>query len=256
MLDQHLYEGFSDCVAQIERDFGADFAINATQPVLFFRGENSVYEKTESSMKRFLTEEDGLTMRPFDYASPFIDFEDEYAEHHASEHGLTEEEGKGFVQHYGFTTDLFDITPSIEMARFFANYLNSEAPIGMIGVFPREDLEQHFVVTDLSKHPVAQRPRNQVAYSARPISRILDLKAPYCDEHLHCRWYKFRKSKEDLAFAMGRKTLAYPTEDEISNLFGLDFDRYFRGHWAYGRMDQRTRELVDGILERVRRNLR
>lgn len=95
MIVGEIFSDIERCRAQIEADFDVDLLDNVKNVSVLMRGENSVYEKTEPSMKRFLTEDDGRTMKPFYYASPFIDFEDIYAEYHSERYGLDPEEGAG-----------------------------------------------------------------------------------------------------------------------------------------------------------------
>ena len=207
-------------------------------------------------MKRFLTAEDGRTMRPFHLVSPFIDFEDIYSEFHGEEHGLSQEEGIGFLQHYGFPTDVFDFSPSVENTRFFAAHGRDTEPLALIGVFPRAQLEAHFTVTDLSCHPFAQRPRRQLAYAGSPPPGIIDLKSPKCSSLVQSRWYVFRKSESDLEFARSHVTLAYPSEAEIAHFFGADFDEFFETHWTASRWTEEQRHLVHEKLSSIRGQLK
>ena len=195
------------------------------------RGENDIYPKTESSMKRFLTIEDRY-MRSFDEATPFIDFEDTFADFHAERTGLTYEEGVGFLQHYGFPTGLFDLSPSIDNARFFACHGSEDKPVGVIGVFPREGVQAHFEVTDLSKHPFALRPRRQSAYAARAPAGIIDLKSDLCSAITGAKWYSFNKSEIDHDFVKNHLDWTYPSENELTSFFSDHFFQYFREHWV------------------------
>jgi hypothetical protein len=256
MIFEQICANFRDCLACIERDFRVDLSRNMEDPVVLMRGEHFPYEKTESSMKRFLTADDGKTMRPFHYVSPFIDFEDIYAEFHATRHQLDMEEGAGFLQHYGFPTDLFDLSPSVETARFFAAHGRQDESIGIVGVFNRQDIEAHFTITNLSRHPFALRPQAQVAYAARPTTGIVDLKDPRCDNLFKSTWYRFRKSADDLQFASSRVETTYPTENEIAHFFGRDLDEFFQSHWTYEEMTPEQRSLVCTKLDAIRNQLK
>ena len=207
-------------------------------------------------MKRFLTADDGKTMRPFYIVSPFIDFEDIYAEYHSTTHNLTEEEGAGFLQHYGFPTDLFDFSPSFETARFFAAHGRETDPVGIVGVFRYNELEEHFTITDLSEHPFAFRPRNQHAFAGRPGPGVIDLKSTRCDALFTSRWYRFKKSAADLAFAAERVSLTYPTEAEIAYFFSRDLENFVKEHFTYALMTNEQRSLVHDKLESIRNQLK
>ena len=77
MIYEPIFPNFEACKSSIESDFGLNLEINKLDdPTVLLRGESQYYEKTDSSMKRFLSEKDGLRMKPFYFVSPFIDFED------------------------------------------------------------------------------------------------------------------------------------------------------------------------------------
>jgi hypothetical protein len=206
-------------------------------------------------MKRFLTDEDKQTMKPFYYVSPFIDFEEIYADYHAEENGLSAEEGVGFLQHYGFPTDLFDLSPSIETARFFATYGRETDPIGIIGAFNWREMEDHFKITDLSNHPFALRPKNQCAFAGRPARGIVDLKSEGCDLLFTSRWYSFKKSSIDLAVAADRASILYPSENEIAFFFPKVLDDFIKNHFTYALMTDEQRGFVQDKINSIRKTL-
>jgi FRG domain len=255
MIQNYVCADFSECRSRIEDDFKIDLGGNLKNKDVLLRGENFPYEKSESSMKRFLTEEDGMTMKPFYYVSPFIDFEDIYAEYHSEEHDLSAEEGAGFLQHYGFPTDLFDLSPSFETARFFATHGRETDPIGIVGAFDWKQMGAHFEITDLSNHPVALRPKNQRAFAGRPGPGIIDLKSATCDLLFTSRWYPFRKSSADLAFAAERVSTAYPSEREIAFFFPQDLDDFIKDHFTYALMTDEQRGLVQDKINSIRGSL-
>lgn len=255
MIYEHIYSDIYECQSQIEKDFKIDLEKNTASLTVLMRGENYPYQKTESSMKRFLTAEDGKTMKHFDDVSPFIDFEDIYAKFHSERYRLNEEEGVGFLQHYGFPTDLFDLSLAFATARFFAVFGRTDEPIGIIGVFDKRELERHFTITDLSRHPFALRPKQQVAYAARPYASIIDLKSERCDELFTSKWYKFYKCKDDFAFVSNHEQLIYPTEAELAHFFGRDFDEFFKSHWAHQEMTEAQQNLVLQKLDAIRNQL-
>ena len=253
MILDYICTDASECRARIEEDFKIDLKRNPRNREVLLRGENFPYEKSESSMKRFLTADDAKTMRPFYLVSPFIDFEDIYAEYHSTEHGLTAEEGAGFLQHYGFPTDLFDFSPDFEIARFFAAHGREKDPVGIIGVFSWREMDAHFTITDLSRHPFALRPKNQRAFAGRPGPGIIDLKSASCDRLFKSRWYRFRKSSDDLAFAADRVSIIYPTETEIAYFFPRHLDEFVKSHFAYEHMTDEQRGLALAKIDDIRK---
>ena len=256
MIIDNIFNDISECRYQIEKDFKVNLSNNLNDQIVLMRGENFPHDKTESSMKRFLTSEDGKTMKPFHYVSPFIDFEDIYAEFHSETYGLSEDEGVGFLQHYGFPTDLFDLSPSFETASFFASYGRASDPIGIIGVFDWKELCNYCLITDLTNHPFALSPKKQAAYAARPKHGINDLKDSRCDSLFTSRWYKYYKNARDFSFAEKNESQIYPTESELAHFFGKEFDEFFKNHWAYKEMQLDQRNLVIQKLNDIRNQLK
>lgn len=255
MTKDKVFKSLQECRAEIECDFGIDLSSNIKTCPVLLRGESHVYEKSESSMKRLLTAGDDQSIVGYYFAQPFIDFEDVYAEYHSEKHGLSHEEAVGFLQHYGFPTDLLDVTPSFDTARFFACYEKEDKPVGILGVFDKTLMEEYFSITDLSKDPIADRPRNQNAYVARPGPGLHDLKGAVCDAKCSPRWYRFVKSKEDFAYVEEKKRWIYPSKEEIAYFFGKDLDDYFRHHANYEAMTADERRRVFEKLEKIRMGL-
>ncbi|MGF6440103.1 FRG domain-containing protein [Paraburkholderia youngii] len=255
MMFKTVLKGLDDCRARIENDFQVDLSTNGTDGYLLLRGENRCYDQTETSLKRSLTSHDGF-MRPFNETAPFIDFEDIYTDFLVEDRGLDDGHAKGFLQHYGVPTNLFDLTPSFEVARFFATYGGEESPIGVIGAFVRHELAEHLLITDLSGHPFAARPRRQLAFTAAPPPGITDLKSPSLDPLFTVRWYVFTKTVDDLATARRNATYLYPDEAEIEYFFGRDLDHFIQGHWAFGDADTNAIAAIQRQVELTRRALR
>jgi hypothetical protein len=248
MIFGKILDGIDEVHAQIQNDFDIDLQQNLSVATVLMRGEHAVFPKTEAAMKRFLTAEDGKTMRPFNIVSAFVDFEEIYAEFHSEQHGLSIEEGTGFLQHYGFPTDVFDLSPCFNTARFFATYDKPEEQIGIIGAFERATLKGSFKITDLSHHPFALRPARQLAYSARPLGQIKNLKDPLCDARFKSVWYKFYKSPADLDFAKRNLAYVYPSEGEIDFFFGSDVQDFVTAHCTFEEM---TNDQKKAVLEKV-----
>ena len=250
MLHESIFDDFAACSQQIAHDF--DFPLSANslaKPTILLRGESRPWPKTESSMKRFLVQDDGKTMKPLHYVSPFIDFEDIYVDYLSKQFATTEDEAHGFLQHYGFPTDLFDVSPCIDTARLFAVNTNPNQ-VGMIGAFSVRKLQNYFTVIDLSRHSFAERPRRQVAYSIKPHRGSYDLKD---DQHdFGARWYRFKKTCSDVTFARDRRTLMFPSEEELTQLFGQHLRQFLESHWTQNSSDgDPYRSLVMAKLDAI-----
>ena len=253
MFHEQVFDDFEACSQQISRDFDLPLSTNSlAHPTILLRGESRPWPTTESSMKRFLVQDDGRTMKPFHYVSPFIDFADIYAEYLRQRFGATEDEAHGFLQHYGFPTDLFDVSPCIDTARLFAVDTNPN-DVGVIGAFSVRKLQKYFVVVDLSRHSFAERPRRQVAYSIKAHRGSYDLKDGPRD--LGIRWYRFQKTCDDVTFARDRRTLMFPSEKELTQLFGHDLRQFLEAHWTQTDDDgYRHRPLVMDKLDAILRD--
>ncbi len=234
-----IQDSFDACIARIEEDFDIQLsAHDHAEPAVLLRGESCPWPTTESSMHRFSVQDDGKTMKSPGLVMPFYDFQEDYSDYLAERFGTTRDDALGFLQHYGFPTDLFDVSPSSTTARFFATNQHPEK-CGTIGVFPVPKLKNHFKVIDLSRRAFADRPRRQTAYAIKPHNGSWDLKNEESHECLGVRWYRFRKSAEDRAFARDRKALLLPSAREVDLLFGEDLRQYMESHWTRRHEDWR-----------------
>ena len=252
MIHSKIFDSFSDCLKQIENDLGVQLSTNDSDfPNCLLRGESFPWPKTESSMKRFMVADDGVTAKPFLFVSPFLDFVDLYACYLREKVGATEYLALGFLQHYGFPTDLFDFSPCVDTVHFFScNGYPQE--IGMVCAFSVEEMQGHFSIVNLSRHPFADRPRQQKAYVVKPFEDNCDLKDTHAGSM--ARWYRFRKSCEDLAFAKGRQRLIYPTEAEKSLFLGNDLRKFIKSHWTQNKKHQHlvvVLKKLDSILQNI-----
>ena len=252
MSHDQVFDNFGACARQIESDFGIELSANdLTAPKILLRGESFPWPKTESSMHRFLVQEDGKTAKPFHLVSPFVDFEEIYVQYLTERFRTTENEGFGFLQHYGFPTDLFDVSPSADTARFFAVNDHPDA-CGNVGVFPVRRLQMCFDIIDLTGHSFAKRPKRQAAYAIRPLKGSYDLKDVRKKECFGARWYRFRKTSDDLAFAKVHQALLFPSEEELETLFGRHLRSFLDSHWTQLRTDgQLYRPLIEEKLSAI-----
>ena len=146
-------------------------------------------------------------MKAFHFISPFLDFYDLYSDYHSEENGLSKDEGEGFLQHYGFPTDYFDVSPSFDTARFFALEGNRDEEIGLICAMDTVGLDSYYRLVDLSQHPFALRPMRQYAFGAKHEFGITNLKSEECDKYFKIKWYKFRKTATALNLLKRNKTM-------------------------------------------------
>ena len=255
MIHDCIYDSFSACLTQIEEDFTVDLnKIDHDNPTVLLRGENYPYEKTESSMKRFLTSQTG-EMERLGIVTSFVDFEDIYSDYHSQNFGLTKDEALGFLQHYGFPTDVFDLSPPVRTARFFSHHGCTDQPIGTVAAFLTCEMRQHFTITALFRHRFAERPRRQLAYAARPIKGSFNLKDAKNDQLFTCRWYRFKKIGEDISWAIEKRDEVYPTESELAHFFGEEVDDFFASHWSYDSATPECRTVSNDHLSRIREQL-
>ncbi len=249
MIHDQILDSFQECKTQIERDFNVD--TSQEQNKVLLRGENGLFEKTETSMKRFLN----FYRMDFYVVSPFIDFEDIYTEYYADEYGLEETEALGFLQHYGFPTDLVDLTPSIETTHFFAHYGNKQAKEGCIGVFDIDTVSNYYEIVNLSNYPYALRPQKQKAWALRHTKGICDFKSVECDKFFDVRWYKFKKDEADIEKVNKNSEFAYPTEKELAHFFSKNFYDFFRNHNFYKKHNPEQRKMVEERLAKIHTNI-
>ena len=245
MIHEKIFSDFDQCLNQIDKDFGIDNS--REQNKVLFRAENGLFEKTEPSMKRLL---DHYKM-DFYVVSPFIDFEEIYTDYYAEKYGLDETEALGFLQHYGFPTDLLDLTPSIETAHFFAHYGNEREKEACIGVFDIETVSNYYEIVDLTNDPYALRPKKQKAWVLRHRNFIYNFKSAECDKFFKVSWYKFKKNSDDIINVNKNKELVYPTEKELAHFFSNEFYSFFRGHNFYNSLNPEQKKLIEEKLSKI-----
>ncbi|MDO5979996.1 FRG domain-containing protein [Flavivirga spongiicola] len=251
MINQEIFKNLDACKKQIEIDFNSDLSKNLEDKKLMLRGESKWYSKTEPSMKRFLTAEDGKSMNPFYYVSPFLDFQDIFSEYHSKASNMDRDIAEGFLQHYGFPTDIFDISPSFDTAVIFSHLGNYDEEIGTICVADTIGLSKYYKVIDLSVHPFAKRPKNQIAFGAKHERGISDLKDSGLDNHFKIKWYKFIKSKKDIVYAKNQSDKIYPSEKEIGFFFSNELESFVKNHFAYGKISKENKEKILEMLNKI-----
>ncbi len=232
MICDKIFTSFKECIRQVESDFQVDLSNNKSAVLL--RGENDLYPKTEPSMRRFLTAYENETkeyIESFLLTSPFIDFQEIYSEYHAELNNLSEIESLGFLQHYGFPTDLIDLSPSIKTAHFFAHRGNADKMYAYIGVFDTSSVSNYYDIVDISNHPYALRPKMQNAWALRHERGIFDFKSKKCDKLFKVHWYKFKKAESDIIDINRNDPFVYPKESEVVHFFSEDVLSIIRSHY-------------------------
>jgi hypothetical protein len=243
---------FEQCVKQIEIDFDIDLMDNISKNNVMLRGESMWYEKTEPSMKRFITEEDGKTMKSFQFVSPIIDFQDIFSSYHSEKNNISYDVAEGFLQHYGFPTDIFDISPSLETAKIFSHLGNYKDEVGAICVTRTQGISSYYKLINISTHPFARRPQLQTAYGAKHEKGISDLKDEKLKKYFQIQWYRFRKSQEDIEWAKQQENKIYPDEKELGVFFSSDLEDFVRNHFTYRMMTEDQKNLLNKMLDKIR----
>jgi len=251
-MNRIIHSNFAQCVKQIEIDFDIDLKDNISNKNVMLRGESTWYEKTESSMKRFLTEKDGKTIKSFHFVSPIIDFQDKFSSYHSDKNSISYDVAEGFLQHYGFPTDIFDISPSLETAKIFSHLGNSQDEIGAICVTRTRGISSYYKLINISTHPFARRPQLQTAYGAKHEKGISDLKDEKLKKYFQIEWYKFRKRQEDIEWAKKQENKIYPDEKELGIFFSRDLENFVKNNSSYGKMTQNQKILLNTMLDKIR----
>jgi hypothetical protein len=138
--------------------FGTGFDVDV--PAFLYRGENSAYPSTVSSMQRLKNDQSVSIGVREEIEQGAIALDQEMQKFMALNQMLS----TGFVQHYGGPSELLDFTSRIDVAGFFA----SRGVVGQTGLFcvvPMQVAGRRSIVIDLSQHPRADRPRRQAAYA-------------------------------------------------------------------------------------------
>jgi len=171
----------------------------ATMPAFMFRGESGIYPSTQTSLARLTG---ALDLSP-ETIETLVALSILVRGRLSDYLGLSVREAGGFLQHYGAPTDLFDVSPDLDVAIEFATNL-APGDWGVIAVLPVSALSADpdgFMLADLTRHRLASRPRRQTAYVYAD-HRYLDLKSPAASEHRQIVWHWFRfTAKDEAAYA-------------------------------------------------------
>jgi hypothetical protein len=193
---EHLNTHYRQSVVTIEaKDIDNGEPIRSFEaPKYFYRGENTIFHITSSRHHRVkysrefndhVRDEIAKVIRDMKLA--LMDFL-----HIEAFHALA------YLQHYGFATELIDISSGIDTAAFFASYENpsTENETGMICVFETEKIYRKASVIDLTNHPRALRPRLQKAYGFRS-EKHWNIKSDDAIKDLELKWFSFNSTKEE-----------------------------------------------------------
>lgn len=169
-------------------------AVEAQMPAYMYRGESGLYASTLTSLDRLLGDL-SLSARTIE---TIVALSLLVRDRLVDQLGLSPRLAAAFLQHYGAPTDLFDLSPDLEVAVEFATNL-APGDWGAIAVVPVEAMmadPDGIMLADLTRHPMASRPRRQSAYAYHDY-RHRDLKAPQAIDQRRIAWHWFRFTADD-----------------------------------------------------------
>jgi hypothetical protein len=188
-------------------------------PQFLFRGESSAYPRTTSSLARLRTS----------VSMPLRGLEDIIRVTVGVRLALEEQLelprllAEGFLQHYGYPTELLDVTADLDIAASFASDLRV-GDTGAVCVLQTELLQSH-MLADLRQHDLAQRPRRQHALAIR-IFGDGDLKHPETVRALDLEWLPFQFKMEDNERFIPDPFLLDAHSDQVAGLAQLVLGEY------------------------------
>jgi hypothetical protein len=162
-------------------------------PRVLFRGESGLFPSTPTSLARLLSD---LSL-PVATIETVIAVAIRVRTRLEQQFGLSPRLAAGFLQHYGLPTHFLDLSSDLDIAVQFATDL-AVGDWGALAVFPMEALSgsDSFVLADLTRHPMADRPRRQSAYAYLDYVHS-DLKDPAAVAERRVAWHWFRFTAED-----------------------------------------------------------
>ena len=176
---------------QVNR-IGADVTFAHEIPRYYYRGKSKVYPSTTSSMQRVQATQSPRVVS--DVLKVVGDVDSQLQ----GWLGIDSMLSAGYLQHYGFPTELLDISSSLETAGFFGSYPDAQSipQEGCLCVFDTECILNKSVVIDLTEHDYALRPRLQSAYTFFHRD-YLDIKAQECVADLSLHWFYYKTSIDE-----------------------------------------------------------
>lgn len=206
-------------IACMAKDIATGESIDAMMPAYLFRGEVGWFEKCLSRRERVRRNHfPEVTLRELDPIGEDVD--KELQSRLAIPHGLSH----GLMQHYGFPTELFDATTSLDTAAFFSRFEALGMVEGAFAVFDMSVLlSRNGTVIDLCDHPMALRARRQEAYGVFHRRRS-DLKDPQAVSDMGITWYTFLSDPLEASRICRGRPLLSVSDDYTAGLLRLWLD--------------------------------
>lgn len=162
-------------------------------PAFVFRGESNVaWTATTSSMER-LRQTSGLSQSEQQEVLSVVTAIQEHLQKWLK---LSPPLAAGLLQHYGFPTEVIDVSPRIEVAAFFAAFENVSGT-GSITVFPLAALANRSKVFDLTPLTFAARPTSQSGWAIFH-DTVRDWRNVPADKRIDLERHTFAVTAEDI----------------------------------------------------------
>jgi hypothetical protein len=186
-------------------------------PAFLYRGESGAFPKTQTSLTRARGSAlSGKAIAELDKLSARI------VAALRRKWSLSRDQALGFLQHYGFPTELLDATADPLVAASFASSLRV-GDEGAFRIIPTQQLTARHELVDLRIGAFAKRPRIQSAFAIR-CERLPNFKDPTIVRELKLEWLPFRLTHEDTARFEPRFELLDARSDELAGLIWLLLD--------------------------------
>ncbi len=202
-------------------DFEKVQEVKSAEPKYLFRGENKIYDKTNTTLYRLFEKQVFNQHELFEFYSTHFHlylflrealWDISVIEKKNHNKPSIELAIAGFLQHYGFDTSFIDLTSNIKIAANFAamNKVGSQGSILVIesNSLNAEEVNYYF---DLTKCQ-GERPKKQESYVIWDQFGNLDLKDNYFLTKHNGKWFNFSLTGEDKLYFLDESLLS--TEDD------------------------------------------
>jgi hypothetical protein len=224
-------------------------------PRYLFRGEASNYPNTLTSLRR-MEDSSALSASDKRIIRDLTHFVEQGLGRLSGERWMSQPFAEGVCQHYGLPTDIIDFTTRLDVAGFFAAGAVAGRAEGAICVL---DLERvvwasgapGLLLTDLTRHPWAPRPRGQSAYGVSDDAITSDFKDPPVCSKLGLEWYRFTNNGVDDSFqkVADAENLLDAAHDVMAGIVLMAVDEYVERE---GPLTSTTAEWLATRLSHVR----
>lgn len=208
------YPSLGECIDEVAKT--ADY---------LFRGEASTkYPHTRSMLER-VRQDTSLHPKARDKIEETVEFR---AANLPSSLNMTEAEAWGFIQHYEAPTDRLDFTADASIAAYFASGLARPVLVGTPVLLAAMSISKASAIADLvdlRKHPRAERPRRQKAFTLFvPDEPDIDLKSRSARDRLGLKWFRCTVTDKDLRRFGGQESILDAHTDMVAGVMQLWID--------------------------------